>query len=69
MRKLGLGLKGANKFCGLMDMPAFLSQSTYDMIIQNIHSCVEIATGKLLDNARNQEKQLTSTNKGEAHSI
>ena len=38
MRVLGLGLKGTKKFCGIMDMPAFLSQSTYDMIIQNIHS-------------------------------
>ena len=37
------------------------------MIIQNIHSCVQTATDKLLDNARTQEKQLTSKNQGEAH--
>ncbi|XP_066581799.1 LOW QUALITY PROTEIN: uncharacterized protein [Prorops nasuta] len=68
MRILGLGLKGAKKFCGLMDMPAFLTQSTYDMILKNIHGCVQIATDKLLDNARTEEKQFTSANQGEAHS-
>ena len=62
MRVLGLGLKDAKKFCGLMDMPAFLNQSTYDMIIENMHSCVQTVTDKLLGNARTQEKQLTSTN-------
>lgn len=37
MRVLGLGLKGAKKFCGLMDMPAFITQNTYDLIINNMH--------------------------------
>lgn len=40
MRVLGLGLKGATNFCGLMDMPTFLSQPTYDLIMKNIYSCV-----------------------------
>ena len=36
MRVLGLGLEGCKKFCSLMDMSAFLSQNTYDMIIKNM---------------------------------
>ena len=43
MRVFGLGLKGATKFCGLMDIPAFKMQNTYDIIISNIYSCVQTA--------------------------
>lgn len=68
MRVLGLGLKGATKFCGLMDMPAFLSQPTYDLIINNIHSCVKTATEKLFQNACTEEKELTSEHQGAANS-
>lgn len=57
MRILGLGLKGAAKFCGLMDMPAFLTQNTYDLIIENIHSCVKVAAEKLFEKAFTEEKK------------
>ena len=33
MRMLELGLKGCQKFCGLMDMPEFFNQNTYDIIV------------------------------------
>lgn len=33
MTVLGLGVKGAQKFCGLMDMPQFFYYSTYDIIV------------------------------------
>lgn len=68
MRVLGLGLKGAAKFCGLMDMRAFISQPTYDLIINNIHSSVKIATEKLFAQACTEEKNLTSDNQGNEHS-
>lgn len=57
MRVLGLGLKGAAKFCGLMDMRAFISQPTYDLIINNIHSSVKTATEKLFQQACTEEKK------------
>lgn len=69
MRLLGLGLKGAKKFCGLMDMPAFITQSTYDLLINNMHGCIRTVTEKLFQQACAQEKQLTSDNQSEAHAI
>lgn len=42
MRMLGLGQAGCAKFCGLMDMPPFLHQSTYDKIIG--HICTTVKT-------------------------
>lgn len=68
MRVLGLGLKGAAKFCGLMDMPAFLTQPTYDLIMKNIHSCVKTATDKLFQHACHEEKDLTAEHQGDEKS-
>lgn len=65
MRILGLGLKGAAKFCGLMDMPACLMQNTYDLIIENIDSCVKVATKKLFEKACAEEKDATAENQGD----
>ncbi|KAK0177232.1 hypothetical protein PV328_001308 [Microctonus aethiopoides] len=62
MRVLGIGLKGAAKFCGLMDMPVFLTQKIYDLIIDNIYSCVKVATEKLFEKACAEEKDATSEN-------
>ena len=41
MRVLGIGLKGAQKFCDLMDMPNFFHHSTYDMIVKHINQCIK----------------------------
>ena len=57
MRVLGLGLEGCKKFCSLMDMSAFLSQNTYDMIIKNMKQCVIEVTEKVLSNAEVEEKK------------
>lgn len=68
MRVLGLGLKGAEKFCGLMDMRAFISQPTYDLIIDNIHSSIKTATEKIFQQACTEEKYLASEHQGTEHS-
>lgn len=57
MRILGLELKGCEKFCGLMDMPNFLSQPTYDLLINNIHPCVLLVRDKLFTKAVNEEME------------
>ena len=68
MRVLGLGLKGAAKFCGLMDMPAFISQPTYDSVINNIHSCVKNSHRKKFSTSLYRRKNLTSEHQGEENS-
>lgn len=67
MRVLGLGSKGAKKFCGLMDMQVFVTQNTYDLIVNNMHGCVQTVTDKLFQEACAQEKQFTSDSQDEAH--
>jgi len=59
MRILGLGLEGCKKFCGLMDMPAFLTQKTYDIIVKNMSECVNTVTEKVFSNAAKEEKKET----------
>jgi len=39
-----------------MDMPAFITQNTYDIIMNNIHSCVQTTTEKLFQKACTEEK-------------
>lgn len=60
MRVFGLGLKGCEQFCGLMDMPNFLSQSTYDLVVNSIHTCVLLVRDKLFTKAVSEEIQETS---------
>jgi len=36
MRLLGIGLNGAEKFCGLMDLPRPIFQSFYDRIVKQL---------------------------------
>lgn len=67
MRTLGIGLKGAAKFCGLMDMPPFVMQATYDLIVKNIHSCTQMATEKLFEKACAEEKEATAQNRGDGN--
>ncbi|KYN11352.1 hypothetical protein ALC57_16498, partial [Trachymyrmex cornetzi] len=58
MRVLGLGLAGAQKFCGLMDMPSFLSEHTYSLILKNIHDSVKIAVEVLFQKAVREEIEI-----------
>lgn len=57
MRLLGIGLRGAMKFCGLMDLPPPLQQSMYDMIINNIHSAASNIAQLVLKQAVKEEQQ------------
>ncbi|XP_053945027.1 uncharacterized protein LOC128854730 isoform X6 [Anastrepha ludens] len=57
LRLLGIGLRGAMKFCGLMDLPPPLQQSTYDMIINNIHSAASNIAQLVLKQAVKEEQQ------------
>ena len=52
MRVLGLGQAGAKKFCGLMDMPPFLYNSTYNLIIKYIHSSAQTVRDVLFKKSR-----------------
>lgn len=61
MRMLGVGLAGCTKFCGLMDMPAFLSQSTYDIIIGHICDTVKVVFDIFTKLAVNEEKELSES--------
>jgi len=57
MRLLGVGLRGAMKFCGLMDLPPPVQQTTYDMIIENIHSAASSIVQLVLKQAVEKEQQ------------
>lgn len=57
MRLFGIGLRGAMKFCGLMDLPPPVQQTTYDMIIENIHSAASSIVQLVLKQAVKEEQQ------------
>lgn len=59
MRILGVGLRGAQKFCALMELPRPIFQSFYDSVINNIHSAVKIVCDLSLSKAAEEEKKLT----------
>lgn len=59
MRVLGIGLAGAQKFCGLMDMPNFLSENTYTLILKNIYECVKTAIDIIFKKAVREEIENT----------
>ncbi|KAG8235747.1 hypothetical protein J437_LFUL016162 [Ladona fulva] len=45
LRLLGIGLGGAKKFCGIIDLPPPVAQKSYDAIIKNIHlACLTVST-------------------------
>lgn len=56
MRVLGLGLTGAQKFYGLMDMPSFLDTNTY-IILKNINLCANTIAEKIFKKAVTEEKE------------
>ncbi|XP_066583306.1 LOW QUALITY PROTEIN: uncharacterized protein [Prorops nasuta] len=44
MRTLGVGYKGLQKFCGLMDFPQFLDKNTYQILLKAIRdSCATVS--------------------------
>ena len=60
MRALGLGLTGAQKFCGLMDMPPFLYHSTYNVIMKHIHFSTQTVCDVLFKKVATEEVKETS---------
>lgn len=68
MRVLGLGLAGAQKFCGLMDMPNFLFEHTYIMILKNIYESVKTAVEIMFKKAVREEVENTPNAAGDATS-
>ncbi|XP_067205402.1 uncharacterized protein [Linepithema humile] len=63
LRMLGVGFKGAQKFCGLMDLPRFLDKKAYLILLKDIHSACETAAGIFLKRAVKEE--ITETCKAE----
>lgn len=60
MRSLGVGAKGAKQFCGLMDLPPSIVQSSYDVIQQNILVASNAVAEVLMRDAAKEEKLRTS---------
>jgi len=48
-------LNGAMKFCGIMDLPPPVQQSTYDIIVKNIHAAA--SSDLLLKQAIKEEQE------------
>ncbi|KAL3269254.1 hypothetical protein HHI36_008334 [Cryptolaemus montrouzieri] len=65
VRILKLGFEGAARFCVLMDMPAFLTQNTLDLIIDNIHSCVKVAAEKQFEKPVVRKEKRLLKNQGD----
>lgn len=63
MRLLGLGLNGAKKFCGIMDLPPPVAQNTYDIIVNNIWRASTTVCEILLRNAVKEEKKICKEEK------
>ena len=57
MRMLGIGLSGIKKFCGLMDLPSPVTQSSYDKIVDHIHDAYKKASEFFFRKAVKEEKQ------------
>lgn len=58
MRLLGLGAAGCAKFCGLMDMPQFLKQKSYDSILKYILSATKEVFNQFTKRAVHQEVEM-----------
>jgi len=57
MHLLGIGLHGAMKFCGFMDLPPPIRQTMYNMIIENIHFAASSIVQLVLKLALKEEQQ------------
>ena len=55
MRLLGIGVKGVNMFCAMMDICSGLSKSAYYAAIDNIYSAVQSVFDILIKNAGEEE--------------
>ena len=60
MRMIGVGLSGVRKFCGLMDLPAPVAQTTYDKIVHHIYDASKRISDIFFQKAVQEEKQETA---------
>ncbi|XP_011859766.1 PREDICTED: uncharacterized protein LOC105557195 [Vollenhovia emeryi] len=59
-RLLGIGLRGIEKFCGIMDLPKMIYHSFYDTVIENICTAAESVCNVSMENAVKEEQKLTT---------
>lgn len=60
MRLLGIGLNGAEKFCGLMDLPRPIFRSFYDSLVKQIHTAAKSICNISLKSSAQEEKMKTA---------
>lgn len=60
MRLLGINLSGAEKFCGLMDLPRPIFQSFYDRVMKQIHTAAKSICDISLKASAQEEKMKTA---------
>ena len=65
MRIVGIGLNGAEKFCGLMDLPRPIFQSFYDRVVSNICCAARFVCDASLIKSGQEEKLATAKETGE----
>lgn len=65
MRMLGIGFSELVRFCGLMDLPRFLTRKSYDRIVKSIQQGASAIAQLSMIRAVNKEVELT----GDADSI
>lgn len=58
MRMLGIGHKGLNLFCGLMDIGKGMSNTCYQPILENIHIASSAVYESIISFAANEEKEM-----------
>ena len=66
MRVLGIGLAGSQTFCGLMDMPRFLTETTYAIILKSIYESVKTCADVIFKIALREEIENTPNAAGDA---
>lgn len=55
MRLLGIGFKGLTKFCALMDLPMFLSKSTYRILLEQLYNACKSTAEYFMKKAAKEE--------------
>lgn len=60
MRVLGKGLRGIQFFCGLMDLPKYVTKKPFNMIVENIHNATKAVGMESLKKAAGNEIQLNN---------
>lgn len=62
MRCLGQGLSGIRLFCGMMDFPPPIKQTTYNLIVDRLLGCLMSVAEESMSQAADEEKALEKSN-------